>query len=145
MVLRQKLKEALPELRKSKGCVAWVSSGAAMSCYTAWGAYGSSKAALHSLTGHVAVEEPDVTSVSFSPGRVDTDMQRLIREAGNEMKPSDLQDFKEVFERGDLLKPEVPGHTIARFVVNPQRDLTGKFLKWVHTPIPSQLDNVHVY
>lgn len=116
-----------------------------MSCYTAWGAYGSSKAALHSLTGHVAVEEPDVTSVSFSPGRVDTDMQRLIREAGSEMKPSDLQDFKEVFERGDLLKPEVPGHTIARFVVNPQRDLTGKFLKWVHTPISRQLDNIHVY
>ena len=128
------LKEAIPELRKSKGCVAWVSSGAAISCYTAWGAYGSSKAALHSLTGHLAVEEPDITSVSFSPGRVDTDMQRLIREAGDAMKPSDLQGFKDAFEKGDLLKPELPGHTIARFVVNPRRDFTGKFLKCVVPP-----------
>jgi len=128
------LKEAIPELRKSKGCVAWVSSGAAVSCYTAWGAYGSSKAALHSLTGHLAVEEPDITSVSFSPGRVDTDMQRLIREAGDAMKPSDLQGFKDAFEKGDLLKPELPGHTIARFVVNPRRDFTGKFLKCVVPP-----------
>ena len=59
-------------------------------------------------------------------------MQRLIREAGDEMKPEDLQSFQDAFEKGELLKPEVPGHTIARFVVNPHHDFTGKFLKWVH-------------
>lgn len=123
------LKEAIPALRKSKGCVVWVSSGAAVSCYTAWGAYGSSKAAAHSITGHLAVEEPDITSVSISPGRVDTDMQRLIRETGDEMNPEQRRTFTEAFEKGEILKPEAVADTYARFVVGPQRDLTGKLLR----------------
>lgn len=131
---RSQLKEAIPALRKSKGCVVWVSSGAATACYTAWGAYGSSKAAAHSITGHLAVEEPDITSLSISPGRVDTDMQRLIRDAGDEMNQEERRTFAEAFEKGTLGKPEKIAETYARFVVEPRRELTGKLLKYVDRP-----------
>ncbi|SPO00192.1 related to human corticosteroid 11-beta-dehydrogenase [Cephalotrichum gorgonifer] len=123
------LKEAIPALRKSKGCVVWVSSGAATGFYTAWGAYGSSKAAAHSITGHLAAEEPDITSISISPGRIDTDMQRLIRESADEMNPDQRRTFTEAFEKGEILKPETIADAYARFVVGPDRSLTGKFLR----------------
>lgn len=122
------LKESIPALRKSKGCVVWVSSGASVKCYAAWGAYGSSKAAAHSITGHLAVEEPDITSISIHPGRVDTDMQRVIREDGSEMNPDVLEEFTNTFHKGKLLTAEDVAETYARFVVNPQRDLTGQYL-----------------
>lgn len=107
----------------------WVSSGAATSCYTAWGAYGSSKAAAHSIVGHLAVEEPDITSLSISPGRVDTDMQRVIRESGDEMNQDERRTFAKAFEEGVLGTPETVAKVYARFVADPQRELTGKFLK----------------
>lgn len=123
------LKEAIPALRKSKGCVVWVSSGAATSPYAGWGAYGSSKAAAHSVTTHLAVEEPDITSVSISPGRVDTDMQKLIREAGDEMNQEERKTFSDAFDKGQLGTPEGVAVTYARFVVEPLRELNGKLVK----------------
>ncbi|KAL2754021.1 hypothetical protein ACRALDRAFT_1062991 [Sodiomyces alcalophilus JCM 7366] len=125
------VKAALPELRKSKGSVVWVSSGAAAKAYTAWGAYGSSKAAMESISAHLAVEEPDITSIAVWPGRVDTDMQRVIREDGKDaMDANDHSGFSSAFEQGQLLKPEQPGHVMAKFVVNPDHSLSGKALRW---------------
>lgn len=108
-----------------------MSSGAATSCYTAWGAYGSSKAAAHSITGHLAVEEPDITSVSISPGRVDTDMQRLIRESGDEMDQGERATFAKAHEDGILGSPEGVARIYASFVTRPERGLTGRSLKYV--------------
>ncbi|KAH7316741.1 short chain dehydrogenase [Stachybotrys elegans] len=122
---------SLPELRKTKGCLIWISSGAATKAYTAWGAYGSSKAAVNSLSMHIAVEEPDVTSIALSPGRVDTDMQALIRSAGKDsMVKEEYDDFVNVFESGGLLKPEQPGAVIAKLVADPAKELSGKLVKW---------------
>ncbi|KAF9879480.1 hypothetical protein CkaCkLH20_03023 [Colletotrichum karsti] len=122
---------ALPELRKSKGCVLWVSSGAATGAYTAWGAYGTSKAAVNHLSTHLAVEEPEITSIAISPGRVDTAMQKVIRDTGKgHMAEKDHASFVSGFDKGELLKPEQPGNVMARFVVKPQHDLSGKYFKW---------------
>ncbi|RKP10171.1 hypothetical protein THASP1DRAFT_28046 [Thamnocephalis sphaerospora] len=97
----------LPELRKSKGAIVMVSSGAANYGYTAWGAYGSSKAALKHLTMTLTAEETDVTAMGLSPGRVDTEMQAVLRAEGKAaMDPSDYQSFKEAKETGQLVKPE---------------------------------------
>jgi NAD(P)-dependent dehydrogenase (short-subunit alcohol dehydrogenase family) len=126
-------KAAIPELKKTKGCVVWVSSGAALSAYTAWGAYGSSKAALNSLSAHLAVEEPDITSVCIGPGRVDTDMQKVLREEGKAaMAEKDHTSFVAAFEGGELFKPEQPGNVVARLVVDPQSFLSGKYFKYAH-------------
>ncbi|EFQ32777.1 short chain dehydrogenase [Colletotrichum graminicola M1.001] len=122
---------SLLELRKARGCVLWVSSGAATGAYAAWGAYGTSKAAMNHLSAHLAVEEPDITSIAIGPGRVDTDMQKLIRETGSgHMADDDHASFVSAFDKGELFKPEQPGNVMARFVVKPQHDLSGKYLKW---------------
>lgn len=129
------MQASLVELRKSKGCVLWVSSGAATGAYAAWGAYGTSKAAVNHLSAHLAVEEPEITSIAFSPGRVDTDMQKVIRDTGSgHMADKDHASFVSAFDKGELFKPEQPGNVMARFVVKPQHDLSGKFIKYVATP-----------
>ncbi|OAA54941.1 NAD(P)-binding domain protein [Cordyceps fumosorosea ARSEF 2679] len=124
-------KAALPELRKSRGCIVWVSSGAATKTYQAWGGYGSSKAAINSLSGHLAVEEKDITSIAIQPGRVDTDMQQLIRDTGSDtMDKAVYKTFVQAKDTGSLLKPEQPGNVIARFVASPSQELSGKFTAW---------------
>lgn len=62
------LKEAIPELRRSKGRVVFVSSGAAETPYQGWGAYGSSKAAMNHLNATLAAEEPEIMSIAVRPG-----------------------------------------------------------------------------
>ncbi|KAM0326203.1 hypothetical protein ACHAQA_006800 [Verticillium albo-atrum] len=135
------VKAALPELRKSKGTILWVSSGAATKAYTAWGAYGSSKAAMDHISAHLAVEEPDITSVAVTPGRVDTDMQKLIREGGKDaMDAQDHSSFSSAFDKGELFKPEQPGHVMARFVADPDHSLTGRVLKWQASELAAYQD-----
>ncbi|KAK2609160.1 hypothetical protein QQS21_002242 [Conoideocrella luteorostrata] len=125
---------AIPELRKSQGCIVWISSGAARTAYMGWSAYGSSKAVLNSLSTHLAFEDKDITSVSVEPGRVDTDMQEQIRSSGEEtMDKAQYDSFKEAYEQGQLLKPEQPGHVIAKFVATPQKSLSGQNLKYVQS------------
>lgn len=122
---------AIAPLRQSKGCIVFTSSGAATKAYTAWGPYGMSKAALNAFAAHVAVEEPDITSISIAPGRVDTNMQKELREKGEGfMDPTVHGDFVDAYKKGDLLKPEQPGNVIARLVVDPNPSLSGKFLRW---------------
>ncbi|KND87766.1 putative oxidoreductase [Tolypocladium ophioglossoides CBS 100239] len=124
-------KAGIPELRKTKGCVVWLSSGAATKPYTAWAAYGSSKAAVNSISTHLAVEEPDITSITVAPGRVNTDMQAVLRASGKDtMNKAQYDTFVEAFEQGKLLKPEQPGHVVAKFVAGPQKDLSGQCLNW---------------
>jgi NAD(P)-dependent dehydrogenase (short-subunit alcohol dehydrogenase family) len=125
------VKHAIPHLRATKGRVIFTSSGAATKAYTSWGAYGSSKAALNSLSQHIAVEEPDITAVAVSPGRVDTDMQKEIREKGTAMLKKDYEDFKSAFEEGKLVRPEQSGGVIARLSVNAKPELSGKYFKYV--------------
>lgn len=124
-------KAALPELRKSKGRIIFTSSGAATGAYPTWGAYGSSKAALNHLAMTLAAEEMDITTVSVRPGVVDTEMQRDIREKHNTaMDEKDAARFAELKKTGGLLKPEQPGHVMAKLVLGAPKELSGKFLTW---------------
>ncbi|KAK4172469.1 putative oxidoreductase [Triangularia setosa] len=124
-------KETIPSLRETKGRLIFTSSGAAIGAYTAWGAYGTSKAALNHLSKHIAVEEPDITSVAISPGRVDTDMQKELREKGKaEMAPKDHEAFSKEFAEGTLVRPEQPGSVIANLAVSAKPELSGKNFKW---------------
>lgn len=120
---------AIPHLRQTKGRLIFTTSGAAVKGYQAWGPYGSSKAALHSLTQHVAAEEKNIVSVSLNPGRTDTAMQKVLREQGKgSMSDADHASFMDVYEKGGLNKPEGPGHVIAKLALEGTSDLSGKFL-----------------
>lgn len=120
-------------MRASNGRIVFTSSGASVHAYTSWGAYGSSKAALNSLAQHIAVEEPAIVTVSVGPGRVDTDMQKEVRELGapgSVMTAEDHANFVSVFEQGKLNKPEWPGHVIAKLSLDATPDVNGKYLSW---------------
>lgn len=85
---------------------------------------------------HLAVEEPDITGIAIAPGKVDTDMQKLIREGGKEaMRAEDHAVFVGEHETGKLVKPEQSGAVIANFAASPDRGLSGKFVKYVHLPL----------
>lgn len=120
----------LPALRRTSGRIIFTSSGAAMNAYTGWGAYGASKAALNHLALTLGAEEPGVTTISIRPGVVDTDMQRDIREVhGPSMKEQDVARFNRLHQEGGLLKPEQPGHVIAKLALDAPKELTGRFLR----------------
>lgn len=122
---------ALPELRKTKGCILFTSSGAATGAYPTWGAYGSAKAAMNHLAMTLGVEEKDVATLSIRPGVVDTEMQRELRENHHTvMDEQDAARFADLKKTGGLLKPEQPGHVMAKLVIEPPRELSGKFLSW---------------
>jgi len=122
---------AIPELRKCEGCIIFTSSGAAAHSYSSWGAYGASKAALNHLGMTIGVEEPDITTLSIAPGVVDTEMQRELRELHSSlMEEKDAARFHTLHKEGGLLRPEQPGHVMARVVLDPPKSLSGQFLRW---------------
>ncbi|KAI2632821.1 short-chain dehydrogenase [Xylaria nigripes] len=125
------VKESIPELRKSNGRVIFISSGASVYPFVGWGAYGSSKAAMNHLCAHLAAEEPSITTVTISPGKVDTPMQKLIREEGHAgMSPSAHASFVADHESGRLLQPIQPGTVIAKLAIQAPAALSGKHYRW---------------
>ena len=73
----------------------------------------------------LSAEEPLVTSVSIRPGMVDTEMQRELRE---DHHPEISAKFTTVHQEGKLLKPEQPGHVIARLALDAPNELSGRFI-----------------
>lgn len=111
-----------------------MSSGAATNSYAGWGAYGATKAALNHIVGTVEREEGSkgVVAVAVRPGVVDTEMQRDIREVhGAGMDEGDVARFKGLKEEGGLLRPEQPGNVLGRLAVEAEKELGGKFLRYV--------------
>ena len=89
---------------------------------------------MNSLAQHVAVEEPDIIAVAIGPGRVDTEMQKEIRDHGahgSGMTEKDHANFVAVFEEGKLNKPEWPGHVIAKLALDAKPEVDGKYLRCV--------------
>lgn len=123
---------AAAELRRTGGRVVFTSSGAASGAYAAWGAYGASKAAVNHLALTLAAEEPEFTSVSIRPGVVDTQMQEAIRGVHAEkMDEKSREKFAQLHREGELLRPEQPGHVMAKLAVAAPKELSGKFLRYV--------------
>lgn len=78
----------------------------------------------------LAAEEPDVTCVSIRPGVVDTQMQIDIREVhSSSMDEKDNAKFRGLHEEGKLVKPEQPGHVIAKLAINAPKVFSGMFLE----------------
>jgi NAD(P)-dependent dehydrogenase (short-subunit alcohol dehydrogenase family) len=128
-VLCIQVKAALPSLRESKGKIVFTSTGAAAAAYKGWGLYGASKAAMNHLAMSLGEEEPDVTTISIRPGMVDTEMQREIREVHHKNMEADIYSkFFNAHKEGKLLKPEQPGHVMAKLVLDAPKSLTGRFL-----------------
>ncbi|PMC40629.1 short-chain dehydrogenase [Bacillus sp. UMB0899] len=85
-----------------------ITSGAANRPVPGWSAYCSTKAGLNMYTKTVGVEQEEkqtkITSIAFSPGIMDTDMQGTIRNATKD-EFSSIEQFKEYHEKGMLRSP----------------------------------------
>ncbi|KAK4511464.1 uncharacterized protein ATC70_012679 [Mucor velutinosus] len=121
---------ALPHLRKAKGSIIIVSSGAALKGYKGWGAYGASKATINHIANTLSVEEPEVTTIAIRPGVVDTAMQDLIRAEGEQGMKEDHAKFIELHRTGKLVQPEDPGHVLVALANSPPQELSGKMYSW---------------
>lgn len=100
--------------RLEGGRILHMSSGAASRAIPGWGAYCTSKAALHMLYQVLREElrDREIAVGSVRPGVVDTPMQALIREQPEERFPG-VQRFRELKETGQLNDPEA----VAAFVL----------------------------
>ncbi|HEY58817.1 MAG TPA: SDR family NAD(P)-dependent oxidoreductase [Anaerolineae bacterium] len=131
---------ALPLLREAQGRLVLISSGAAVHPYPTWGAYCTAKAALNHLAAVLAVEEPQVTTLAFRPGVVDTDMQTFIREQGQRVMPPELhQRFVGYKTQGRLHDPEGVGRTVAHIALAAPREWSGRFIAFYEEPARSWL------
>jgi benzil reductase ((S)-benzoin forming) len=85
----------------------FISSGASVRPLPAWSLYCSSKAALRMMTECLGVDyahRPEWHFLDFSPGVMDTQMQKTIRKQP-QSKFSRVNDFKKLKENNQLLPP----------------------------------------
>ncbi|MBA9027020.1 (S)-benzoin forming benzil reductase [Peribacillus huizhouensis] len=113
----------------NKKIVVNISSGAAKNHYEGWGAYCSSKAGLEMFTRVAGIEqqreENPAYVISFSPGVMDTNMQKVIRSA-NETDFADSARFHTYKEKGMLRSPEFVANILIELLLEPELD-NGKF------------------
>lgn len=116
-------KYAFPNLRRQgSGIAVFVGSGAAHHPRVGWGAYGAAKAAEHYLAFNLAQEAPEITTLVYSPGTVDTEMQRQGRAAKGEI----AQMFQEFQREGRLIQPEETAAALVRILAGEPRRFHGK-------------------
>ncbi len=85
---------------------------------------------MNQLAAQIACEEPSVTTISIRPGVVDTDMQRDLREVHSAvMAKKDIEKFMGLHKNNQLLRPEQPGHVMAKMALDPPKSLNGKYVK----------------
>jgi NAD(P)-dependent dehydrogenase (short-subunit alcohol dehydrogenase family) len=81
----------LPQLRLSRGTVAFVNSGAGLQAHAEWSAYAASKHGLRALADSLRAEERDhgVRVTTVYPGRTATPMQQKVhQQEGKSYDPS---------------------------------------------------------
>ena len=98
----------LPALRRAKGQVIFVNSGAGLNVLAGMASYSASKFALRAFADSLRAEEPALRVTSVHPGRVATPMQRqLVEFEGGKYDPK------------HFLRPETVGRAIADIVATP--------------------------
>lgn len=122
------IQAALPERRKTKGRIIFVSSGVAVVGYPTLGPYGATKFVVNHLALQLTKEEPHVMAVAVRPGMVDTEMvgEILLDERADE-------EFKGVrkmaIEQGTMVEADELWRVIARLALWAGEKLRGDFVR----------------
>ncbi len=110
------MRAVLPGMvKRGRGVIVNVSSGAAITVAPGWSVYAASKAGVDQLTRTAAIDLKDtaIRVYSLHPGLVDTQMQETLRAATPDQLPPDRrQYFVDQKETGQVQSPEVPARTL---------------------------------
>ncbi len=136
------IKHAIPHLIKNQGRIINIGTGASVHPIAGWGAYCSSKAALLQYTRVVALENPQLVALSFSPGVVNTSLQADIRQTGSDAMQPSVHDYFKSLESGGLLAPEVPAMGIAWLALHADSSFSGEQVNYDH---PKVVESAKVY
>jgi NAD(P)-dependent dehydrogenase (short-subunit alcohol dehydrogenase family) len=122
---------AVADLRKQRGRIVNVSSGAANLALETVSAYCAGKAALNRFTQILAAEERTLTALTVRPGVVDTEMQAFIRKEGPKVMTDEQSSYyQQLKERGELEPPEIPARSIAWLALHAPMEFSGRFLDY---------------
>ncbi|KAN0093458.1 NAD(P)-binding protein [Hyaloscypha variabilis] len=109
---------SLPYLRSSNGSIIMTSSGVSLRPAHAWIAYASAKRAMNCLCAGLKLEEPEVSTVCVTPGIVNTNMQKEVRDEHENRMPTEQYNWlKQLHDSGGLVQPEQSASTFARLVL----------------------------
>ncbi|KAJ1937637.1 hypothetical protein EC988_007833 [Linderina pennispora] len=124
------IQKTLPYLRAINGRIINISSDASKYPLVNHAAYGATKAALSYITSVLAIEEPDITTIAFHPGVVDTPlcsaMEEEFQKVGERAKAS--VDFIASMKIG----AEVPGRIIGNLAIGAEHSLSGRYIAYNH-------------
>ena len=122
---------SIAALRRQKGRIINVSTGAADTPLESISAYCAAKAGLNHFTRVLDAEEPSITCLAVRPGVIDTDMQTTIRrEDAGTMPPSQFAYFRDIKAQGLLEPPHVPARSIAWLALYAPRKFSGLCLDY---------------
>ncbi|XP_032266603.1 sepiapterin reductase [Phoca vitulina] len=101
LCLTSSILKAFPDSPGLSRTVVNISSLCALQPFKGWGLYCAGKAARDMLFQVLAAEEPSVRVLSYAPGPLDTDMQRLARETS--MDPDLRKRLQDLKTKGELV------------------------------------------
>ncbi|QOR66123.1 (S)-benzoin forming benzil reductase [Cytobacillus suaedae] len=120
MILTSTFIQSTEDIQANK-VVVNVSSGAANRPIFGWSIYCSTKAGLDMFTKAAGLEQSTSTYptkvISFSPGIMDTDMQKTIRSSEKD-DFADVETFKQYNESGMLRTPDFVAEVLTKLMVN---------------------------
>ncbi|XP_029299876.1 sepiapterin reductase a isoform X2 [Cottoperca gobio] len=104
LCLTASILQAFPQLPGLRRSVINITSLCALQPFRSWVLYCTGKAAREMMFRVLAEEEPDLRVLSYSPGPLDTDMQKVAR--SRTADPSIRKSFSDMFAQGQLLTCE---------------------------------------
>jgi len=119
-----------PLIEAGAGIAVFLGSGVAERVVRGMGAYSAAKAAEEHLVRHLAADAPQITSLVFRPGVVDTPMvQSAINARGRAAKG--LREQFSIYQRnGEILAPGVPARALVSILKNDPGRFHGKIATW---------------
>jgi NAD(P)-dependent dehydrogenase (short-subunit alcohol dehydrogenase family) len=127
----QLIRHAVPEIiNGGAGVCVFIGSGAAELTMPGISAYCVAKAAEEHLMRQLAAEAPQITSLVYRPGVVDTDMQRLAREAEGGAAKLLHREFQAYKDQKMLISPSEAAGPLVRILDSNPRKYHGKICNW---------------
>ncbi|KAI8325163.1 NAD(P)-binding protein [Martensiomyces pterosporus] len=125
------ISRCMSQLEESKGRIINITSSTSQGPVPGFGAYGVTKVALNYATKALSLEHPDVTSVAFYPGVVDTEMNTSAMEIAQTYAADSTHkaDVSHVIRKlTDTVELDLPCRIIANLALRADHSLSGRYI-----------------